>query len=654
MRNMICILFILVTVIYSETLFEVKDASNNTVLDVSTDGIRIMNYPDTLMIISSSEIRANIDNSKGLSRTFSITTPSSVKGFKDIMKVTADSTRFWISDSGSGFGVSSQTALKEKSVATNFLKVSNANTEMREGTAGDRYTDFSPDNIFLGLNSGIITTPGSPSLYSGRSNIFLGNESGKVNTSGYDNVLLGDSAGISNTTGFRNVFIGSSAGKGNSYGEDNIYIGYKSGYNENGGQNIFIGNYSGYNNTSSQNLFIGEYSGEKNTTGNRNSFLGFFAGQDNITGGNNTYVGQMAGINNLQSSNTMVGYWSGGQNIDGTSNSFLGYRSGVQSTGSNNVFLGYQAGEGNLGSGSVMIGYQAGMSSGSISDKLYIANSSTSTPLIYGEFDNDFVKINGKLGVGINPMYRIHAIDETTSNDNPAIFGKHNVTDTWGVGVKGEGGARGVVGYASATGDYHIHGISGSASGSGGVRTGVYGTASGGTTNWAGYFSGNVRVTGTINPTKVDIKIDHPSDPENKILSHSSVNSSEMLNVYNGNVILDSEGKAFVSLPEWFEAFNTDFRYQLTPVGAYAQLYISEEISENKFEISGGKPGLKVSWQVTGTRNDNYAKDNPIEVETTKKQNEKGYYLHPESFGQPKEMGIEYQVQKRAEKIENE
>ena len=56
-----------------------------------------------------------------------------------------------------------------------------------------------------------------------------------------------------------------------------------------------------------------------------------------------------------------------------------------------------------------------------------------------------------------------------------------------------------------------------------------------------------------------------------------------------------------MNLPDYFQAFNGDFRYQLTAIGAPGpNLYIAEEISGNRFKIAGGKAGSKVSWQVTG------------------------------------------------------
>jgi len=98
----------------------------------------------------------------------------------------------------------------------------------------------------------------------------------------------------------------------------------------------------------------------------------------------------------------------------------------------------------------------------------------------------------------------------------------------------------------------------------------------------AAWFTGNVVVTGTLNHSSSRVQIDNPCDPANKYLSHSSVGSAEMKNMYDGIVMLDANGEAIVRLPEWFETFNTDFRYQLTPVGAPgSNLHIVEEISNN-------------------------------------------------------------------------
>jgi hypothetical protein len=174
-------------------------------------------------------------------------------------------------------------------------------------------------------------------------------------------------------------------------------------------------------------------------------------------------------------------------------------------------------------------------------------------------------------------------------------------------------------------------------SGSSAQGIGVRGSSS---TNFAGYFVGPVEITGYLTKTGGGFKIDHPLDPANKYLIHSFVESPDMMNVYNGNIILDNNGEATVDLPEWFEALNRDFRYQLTCIGSFAPVYVAKKVSDNCFEIAGGQPGLQISWQVTGIRKDPYAEAYPIKTEVDKPDSLKGKYLHPEIYGMPEEMGI--------------
>jgi len=115
------------------------------------------------------------------------------------------------------------------------------------------------------------------------------------------------------------------------------------------------------------------------------------------------------------------------------------------------------------------------------------------------------------------------------------------------------------------------------------------------------------------------------------------------MNVYNGNVILDASGEALIELPDYFEALNRDYRYQLTAIGAPGpDLYIAEEINSNQFSIAGGEPGMKVSWQVTGIRHDPVAEANRIVVEEEKIPSEIGKYLNPAAYGLPESMGTAY------------
>jgi hypothetical protein len=158
---------------------------------------------------------------------------------------------------------------------------------------------------------------------------------------------------------------------------------------------------------------------------------------------------------------------------------------------------------------------------------------------------------------------------------------------------------------------------------------------------FAGAFQGDVAISGKLSKGGGSFKIDHPLDPANKYLYHSFVESPDMMNVYNGIVALDARGDGIVELPDWFEALNRDFRYLLTPLGSPApNLYIADEMTRGRFRISGGSPGLRVSWQVTGVRQDAWANANRIPVEEDKPDIERGYYLYPDLVGKPPEKSI--------------
>ena len=222
-------------------------------------------------------------------------------------------------------------------------------------------------------------------------------------------------------------------------------------------------------------------------------------------------------------------------------------------------------------------------------------------------------------------------------NGMTAIAGGSS-TGTAGAGIDATGGdssnAQAGAGIR-ATGGNSINGQGGD---------GIFAVAGSGIENgYAGLFSGDVDVVGNLSKNGGSFKIDHPLDPANKYLYHSFVESPDMMNIYNGVVVLDGSGEAVVELPEWFGALNRDFRYQLTAVGSPGpDLYIAQEIENNSFRIAGGKPGLKVSWQVTGIRQDAWANAHRIPVEVEKSERERGYYLHPELYGAPEEKGMEW------------
>jgi hypothetical protein len=228
-----------------------------------------------------------------------------------------------------------------------------------------------------------------------------------------------------------------------------------------------------------------------------------------------------------------------------------------------------------------------------------------------------------------------------------------------GIGAQGEGGSpqrtgfhagAGVVGTGGTTifgnGGVGVGAIGGSGTGNdqkGGV--GILATAGkgdlGATDGLAGEFDGDVRISGSLVKGSGSFKIDHPLDPGNKYLSHSFVESPDMMNVYNGNITTDSNGDAVVQLPEYFAALNRDFRYQLTAIGTtFTDSIVAEEIRDNHFSIKTSLPNVEVSWQVTGVRQDAYANRNRVSVEENKSDAESGLYLHPEAFDQPVEKSI--------------
>jgi hypothetical protein len=209
------------------------------------------------------------------------------------------------------------------------------------------------------------------------------------------------------------------------------------------------------------------------------------------------------------------------------------------------------------------------------------------------------------------------------------INGSLNVTSVADFGVVGFGGV-GVLGQAN-----------GQTPGQKAIFGSVQVTRQQGGQGWSGYFDDAVHVNGFLEKAGGGFKIDHPEDPANKYLNHSFVESAEMKNIYDGTVTLDAHGKATVTMPSWFEVLNRSFCYQLTSIGTSSpELHIASELQKGKFQIAGGKPVSKVSWQVTGVRNDAWAKANQIPLEEEKSHGERGHYLHPSLFGQSADKSV--------------
>ncbi|NSW78137.1 MAG: hypothetical protein HPY54_03805 [Chthonomonadetes bacterium] len=187
-------------------------------------------------------------------------------------------------------------------------------------------------------------------------------------------------------------------------------------------------------------------------------------------------------------------------------------------------------------------------------------------------------------------------------------------------------------------------GVYGYTTASTGTTYGVYGRSE--STNGYGVYSrGRFAATGTKS-----FQIDHPLNPETHFLNHYAAEGPEPQNIYNGVVVLDARGEAWVQLPDYFEAINRDPRYTLTPIGApMPNLHVAVEIQNNLFKIAGGVPGKKVSWEVKAIRNDRWIQEYGYQTETPKPAQHRGKYLHPELYGQPKELGIHYRPEPERE-----
>jgi hypothetical protein len=278
------------------------------------------------------------------------------------------------------------------------------------------------NNTFLGGRSGFANTSGHYNTFvgamsgyrnsTGFSNTIVGCNAGQNNTTGHSNIMIGDNAGQNNTTGQDNMFIGFEAGKNSSTnyyntsigfqagyntsaGIGNLMVGFMAGYSNTGTYNVLLGDEAGYNNQANYNVFIGPQGpGQSNTTGEDNIMLGNRAGVTNTTGSDNVFMGGASGLKSNGDENTYLGAMSGTYNTTGSHNMFIGYMTGWSNiNGSNNVFLGYRAGY-----------YETG------SNKLYIANSNTNPPLIFGDFSS------GNVGIGtITPITKLEVIGTTKS-----------------------------------------------------------------------------------------------------------------------------------------------------------------------------------------------------------------------------------------------
>ncbi len=257
-------------------------------------------------------------------------------------------------------------------------------------------------NFFLGPGAGV----GSSTTYllacgedagrncTGLFNTVVGYQALYSGTSGRDNTAVGWRSQYSSTSGNFNVSLGTNSLQALTSGSGNLALGVSAGQSlTTGSTNFALGRSTlALATTASNNVCIGSLNSQKITTGNGNVFIGTQVAQ-NGTGAasNNVAIGNQSGLVNSANENTYIGFRAGGSQQNGTRNTMIG------------ASAGYGASIYSV-DGCVLLGYNAGITN-TRDDTLMIENSNdVSTPLIYGEFDNDYVKVNGSFGWSIQEV----------------------------------------------------------------------------------------------------------------------------------------------------------------------------------------------------------------------------------------------------------
>ncbi len=335
----------------SEPIFEIKNDAGQTVFAVYPGGVKIF-IDDKLKAAGGGFTVGRLSTGKAVGGEILSVSPGNVNVFLDNTTQKA---------AGGGFTVGRLSTGKAAGDTVNFLEVTSKKTHVnvdanstngfsvgRIGGIGyDNFLNITPDNYFIG--HGV-----APDISTGIKNSVLGYFAGHSLRSGSSNILIGDSAG----------------------------------YSLDGNENIFIGNSAGYHTAAPV----------------RNVFIGYYAGYKNVVGQYNTYLGNAAGKNGTRYYNTVLGGLAASTNDFGNNNVVIGYVAGREMVSANNVYIGMGAGYNNSGTagGNIFIGQYAGEGLANQNNRLAIGTriSGTSyTPLIYGEFDNKLVRINGDLEV---------------------------------------------------------------------------------------------------------------------------------------------------------------------------------------------------------------------------------------------------------------
>ncbi|MCB2195353.1 MAG: tail fiber domain-containing protein [Bacteroidetes bacterium] len=442
----------------SDTLFVVKDHDGNVVFAVFPDGAQVIVNESTkgkvggfavsgrspnksvdldIVRITPDSTRIYVNDTvsaKGKVGGFAVSGRSPNKNFgTDILYVTADSTRIFVNeDTGAkgkvgGFAVSGRSP--NKGATTGYFQVTPDSTRIfvkdtvagfgvasLDGASAQSLLNLNRQNYFIGHQTGNNTTIG-------KYNSMIGYQAGYTNTSGSNNIFFGYKAGYLNVTGGNNVFIGTESGYSNQYTFQSTYVGYRAGYEISGAGNTLLGSMAGESGGGGNNTFIGTSAGRLATGGN-NTFVGHWAGYgfpDENQGVRNTYIGQSVGSKTTTGSyNVMLGFNAGYLNYEGSRNTFLGYDAG------HNI---------HEGSGNVFIGHNAGYYADGINNRLIIDNENIDSTdvLLYGEFDQNHLRINGNVGINYQ-AYNSYGLIVDVPDGQSSIYTLLIYGDAWASG----------------------------------------------------------------------------------------------------------------------------------------------------------------------------------------------------------------------------
>ncbi len=363
--------------------------------------------------------------------------------------------------------------------------------------------------------------------------------------------------------------------------------------------------------TGSSNTAVGEQALQMVTTGAANTGVGIAALEETQTGGFNTAIGDQAlTFNTTGETNSSIGYQSGVNSVTGSQNTFLGAFSGVTADGINlSTAVGYGA---KVGASNALVLGGTGT---------FAVNVGIGTPTPTATLD-----IQSGAGNTLATPSPVISLTNLNTLNTPTVAINFNPSPP----PAAVPAAQLLVVGSGAGGEFQFK-----ARNTSGVLIDTFTVDNFGNAQLPGELT-----VGVVSKSSGDFKIDDPIDPGGKYLRHSFVESPDMMNIYNGNITTNADGLAVVEMPAWFEALNRDFRYQLTVIGQFAQAIVGSEMADRKFTIRTDKGKVKVSWQVTGIRQDAWANAHRIPTEEVKPPIEQGHYLHPELFGAPPEMSI--------------